>query len=92
MDPVTILDTTTLQMVLSKIESMNSHFEQVAAELKSSQGKWMTINQVVEYTGLSRTTVNLHRDKIGRSDSGNCIRFKRSDVDKFMEAGYYKRR
>ena len=89
MDPVTILDTATLQKILSKIDAMSEHFEKSIRELKQTTS-WMTINEVVEYTRLSRTAVNANRDKIGCTNAGNCIRFKRSDVDDFMEQNYFK--
>lgn len=77
-------------MVLSKIDVMSRHFDEVSAELKTLKGAWMTINDVVDYTGLSRSAVNANRQAIGFSNSGNCIRFKRSDVTEFMEQNYSK--
>lgn len=68
---------------------MGENLEKTISELKQTTS-WMTINEVVEYTRLSRTAVNVNRDKIGFTNAGNCIRFKRSDVNDYMEQNYFK--
>jgi excisionase family DNA binding protein len=92
MEGVSIVPTETLQALIGTVEKMELIVVSTLAQLKEFETKkWMTINEVVEFTGLSRSTVNVHRIDIGFSGSGNCIRFKRSDVEEFMELNYSKK-
>jgi excisionase family DNA binding protein len=91
MEGVSIVPTETLQALIGSVEKMELIVVSTLAQLKEFETKkWMTINEVAEFTGLSRSAVNTNRVAIGFTDSGNCIRFKRSDVEEFMEQNYFK--
>ena len=92
MDPVTIVPTETLQALIGSVEDLKLTVMSTINELKGAKKPYLTINEVAEYTGLSRSAVNANREKIGYTNAGNCVRFKRSDVVEFMEAGYHKKK
>lgn len=64
-------------------------FKAVTAPVKETD-KWMSMEEVVEYTGFSRTWVMHRKNKIGCFSDGKGLRFKKSNVDKYMEANSFK--
>lgn len=57
---------------------------------KKDEDKWMTMEAVVSYLGFSRTWVMYRKNKIGCFSDGKGLRFKKSNVDRYMEANSFK--
>jgi len=92
MNGLTVFETEAVHELINEIKGMKIRLEEMHTELKGAKKPYLTINEVAEYTGLSRSAVNANREKIGYTNAGNCVRFKRSDVVEFMEACYYKKK
>jgi len=57
---------------------------------KDAKKPYLTVAEVAELTGFSKGWVNEHKSDIGFSSIGSSLRFKRKDVDEFMEENYFK--
>ncbi|WP_316745147.1 helix-turn-helix domain-containing protein [Pedobacter antarcticus] len=90
MEGVTVIETKVLQNLIGSIEDLKITVSSKISELDGINDKYLTISDVMDLTGLSRSTVDKFRDSIGFTNSGNCVRFKRSDVIEFMDRNYYK--
>jgi excisionase family DNA binding protein len=90
MKGVTIIETETLNALIGSIEDLKHTVLSTIAELKTLKDPYMTTQEVAAYTKFGKKWVQDNKDKIGRSMPGNHCRFKRSDVEAFMEDGYYK--
>lgn len=88
MKGLTIVETEEFHGVLSKLERI----ERFLNSLQESQKTWMSIKEVCEYLGKGSTWVDQNKEVIGFSRAGGEIRFKRKDVDAYMESRYYRRK
>jgi excisionase family DNA binding protein len=59
---------------------------------QNASESWMTVDQVADYLSLSRSTiyqyVNEHRIPFVRIPTSNQVRFRRDQVDDWLENGY----
>lgn len=88
MEGVTILETEFLNSLFKRLDNI----EAFVKENKSAQKPWMTLKEVCEYMSKSSTWVDLHKVEIGFTKAGGEVRFKRSDVDAYLESRYYKQK
>lgn len=71
-----LLQTLTLQRTL---------FLETVAQLKEAKNdKWMSVSEVLEYTGFSRQWLMARKNDIGFFQDGKDLRFLKSNVIKFM--------
>jgi hypothetical protein len=90
MEGVSIVSTEILTSLISKIDMMGAHIEQVTEELKQTKKPYLTAQEVMEITGFSRDWITDHKHDIGCSTKGGKLIFKRKDLDAFIEEDYYK--
>jgi hypothetical protein len=90
MPEVAIVDNRILLNLISKIEEMGNYVEELKAEAKSKQKPYLTAQELMELTGFGKTWVNDNKQLIGFTTVGGCLRFKRKDVEDFMEQNYFK--
>jgi hypothetical protein len=60
------------------------------ADLKNTKKTWYTAQEVMELTGFGKSWLNDNKKLIGFAMVGGCLRFKRQDVEDFIEANYFK--
>ena len=46
----------------------------------------MSAKEVAEHLGVTRDWVYSHRDEIGWTEVGGCIRFRQNDLDRYLDA------
>lgn len=85
-----LVDAGMLTTLIEQLQATNRRVEEMAAELKETKKPWLTAHEVQEMTGFGKTWLNDNKQVIGFSTVGGCLRFKRSDVEDFIEANYFK--
>jgi len=90
MDAVSIVNSELLNNLISKIDIMGAHVEQITEELKQTKKPYLTAQEVMEITGFSRDWVTDHKHDIGCSTKGGKLIFKRKDLEAFIDEDYYK--
>lgn len=74
----------------SLVEKVDAFFNALQIMQLNKQEVYLTLKQVCDKTGFSPKWVHLNKEKIGFCKVGSDLRFKRSDVEAFMEANYFK--
>lgn len=87
---MTLVDTATLQTLISQVKELQTTVMTTVAELKDAKKPWLTAQDVMDMTGFGKTWVNDNKQDIGFSTIGNCLRFKRKDVEEYIESNYFK--
>jgi hypothetical protein len=90
MEGVTILETKVLQELIDKIIKLSESVEAIRQELDGTRKTYLTLKEASAFIGFSTAWVNEHKFDIGCSTVGGQVRFKRKDVDWFMQQEYYK--
>ena len=90
MKGLTVFETEAVYELISEMRSMRLRIEEMYFELKEAKKPYLTAKDLQELTGFSKTWINDNKQHIGYSLVGGQLRFKRSDVDAFMETRYYK--
>lgn len=90
MQGVSIVETATLQALIFKVENLEGMVRSTLAELKEAKKPYMTSQELMELTGFTKTWVNDNKAKIGYSTIGTHLRFKRADVEAYIEQNYFK--
>ena len=90
MNGVSLIETETLQALIGSVEDLKLTVMSTIAELKDAKKPYLTGQDLQELTGFSKTWVNDNKQDIGYSIVGGCLRFKRSDVNEYMEKNYFK--
>lgn len=90
MNGLTIIETAQFEQIKKDISDLKELFSQAISDLKDAKSPYMTEQEVMEFTGMSRTTIYRNRDQIGFSRPAGTNRFKRSDVVNFMNQSYHK--
>lgn len=90
MNGVSIVETHTLEALINEVRDMREFVKQTAAELSDTRKPYLSTQEVMQLTGFSLDWVNDHKSDIGFSNVGRTIRFKRKDVEAFMELNYLK--
>ncbi|QNK61721.1 helix-turn-helix domain-containing protein [Pedobacter sp. PAMC26386] len=89
---VALVDNELLNSLIAKIEVMGIRFEQISKELNETKSPYMDTQAVMEYTGFKKTWVNDNKHKIGYRMVGGELRFKRKEVESFMEESNFNSR
>jgi hypothetical protein len=90
MEGVSIVETETLQSLINKFETLQTTVVNIAAELKDSRKPYLTAQEVMEITAFGKTWLNDNKQDIGYSMVGGELRFKRKDLESYMESNYFK--
>lgn len=90
MTGVSLVETQTLNLLIEKVENLQEFVTNISAELKDAKKPYLSVQEVMELTGFSIDWVNDHKQDIGYSNIGRTIRFKRKDVEAYMEQNYFK--
>ena len=85
MTGITIIETEKLEEMIGKLDIM-------LAYVKATSQPLMSISQVAERTGLSKSTIERIKSDIGYTTIGGCYRFKRKDVELYIEENYLSRK
>lgn len=86
MNGVSIIENEAVSILLKRLDRIEAFIK----EKDSDQKQWMTLKEVCEYMRKSSTWVDLNKGNIGFTKAGGECRFKRSDVDAYLESRYYK--
>lgn len=86
MNGLTIIETEVLSGIFKKLEKI----EAFVKETETAKKPWMSLKEVCEYMGKGSTWVDMNKASIGFTKAGGEIRFKRKDVDAYLESRYYK--
>jgi len=92
MEAVTIIETSKLEQLLSTLHNLDEKVCEMYIELKELKKPLFTVKELCEYLGKGSTWVDAHKADIGFSMAGGEIRFKRKDVEAYLESTYYKRK
>ena len=90
MEGISLVETKTLQALIFSVEDMKMTVISTLAELKDTKKPYLTAQDVMELTGFGKTWVNDNKQDIGFSTVGGCLRFKRTDVEEYMNQNYFK--
>ena len=90
MEGLTVIETPVMLELLRKLEVMSKRIEEIAAELKETKKPYLNTKEVIELIGLGKTWLNNNKQIIGFSSIGGQIRYKRKDVEIFIEGNYFK--
>lgn len=90
MEGLTVIETPMIMALITELQATNRRVEELHAALGQSNTKWLTAQQVMAETGFSKNWLSSNKQLIGFSTVGGCLRFKRTDVDEFIEANYIK--
>jgi predicted DNA-binding transcriptional regulator AlpA len=90
MEGISLVETKTLQALIFSVEDMKMTVVSTLAELKEAKKPYLTAQDVMELTGFGKTWVNDNKQDIGFSMVGGCLRFKRKDVEEYMNQNYFK--
>lgn len=90
MQGVTIIETQTLQALISKIETLQDIVLSTISELKDSRKPYLNSQEVMQLLDRGHSWLNDNKDKIGYSKRTGTLLFKRTDVEAFIESDYFK--
>lgn len=90
MEGVSIVETKVLEELISKIELLQKTVLLAMEELKQSKKPYLTTQELMEITSFGKTWVSDNKHLIGFSTVGGSLRFKRKDVEDFMDSHYFK--
>jgi hypothetical protein len=90
MEGISLVETQTMQALIAEVKDMKAVVVTALAELASSKKPYLTAQEVMEITGFGHNWLHQHKQDIGYSTIGTSIRFKRKDVEAYMEANYFK--
>lgn len=57
---------------------------------EAAADRWLTPKEAGEYVGFKQTWIKARSSKIGAFQDGNGLRFKKSDIDAYMEKNSFK--
>ena len=90
MNGVTIIETKKLNALFEQMETMVEFVKQASVPVEPQ--KLMTISEVMKMTSLSRSSIDKYKSDIGYTTIGGCYRFKRKDVELYIEENYLSRK
>ena len=90
MEGVSIVNTAVLEALIGKVTNMETTMLNTLAELKDAKKPYLTAHDLMEITGFGKTWVNDNKQDIGFTTVGGCLRFKRKDVEEYMQQHYFK--
>jgi hypothetical protein len=90
MKGISLVETKILQALIFSVEDMKMTVISTLAELKDTKKPYLTAQDVMELTGFGKTWVTENKQDIGFTTVGGCLRFKRKDVEEYMNQNYFK--
>ncbi|MBB6109763.1 Helix-turn-helix domain-containing protein [Mucilaginibacter lappiensis] len=90
MEGISLVETETLQALIGEVKGLRSVVMSTISELAEARKPYLTVNEAMEITGFGKTWLMANKQDIGYSSVGGCIRFKRKDVEAYMEQNYFK--
>jgi predicted DNA-binding transcriptional regulator AlpA len=90
MEGVSIVETRILERLISRIEALEAIVLSNVEELKQNKKPYLSTQELMELTGFGKTWVNDNKQLIGFTTVGGCLRFKRKDVEEYIESNYFK--
>lgn len=90
MNGVTIIETETLNELFTRLTNLEKTVTETISELKEAKKPYLNSEEVMELVGMGKSWLNENKAKIGYSTLGSHLRFKRKDVEEFIEANYFK--
>lgn len=90
MKGVTIVETETMEKLISKIDMLQDLVLSNLAELKDARKPYLNSQEVMQLLGRGNTWLNDNKEKIGFSKSTGALLFKRKDVEAFVDSEYFK--
>jgi excisionase family DNA binding protein len=86
MEGISLVETKVLQALIDKVDAIQGYVEKVT----SKDNPYMTIEETAQTMGFTKVWVINNKHDIGFSSIGRSIRFKRKDVEAYMEQNYFK--
>jgi excisionase family DNA binding protein len=90
MQGVTLVESQVLENLIGEVQGLRSVVLSTLKELSETKKPYLTVSEAMELTGFGKTWLMANKQDIGFSSVGGCIRFKRKDVEAYMEANYFK--
>ncbi|WP_183567412.1 helix-turn-helix domain-containing protein [Mucilaginibacter sp. SP1R1] len=90
MEGVTLIETHTLEALINEVRGLKETVVTTISELKETKKPYLTPQDVMQITGFGKTWINDNKQFIGFTTVGGCLRFKRKDVEAYMEQNYFK--
>jgi excisionase family DNA binding protein len=87
---VAIFDNHLVETLIAKIERIDNYIHELKADVDTKSKPYLSTQDLMELTGFSSKWVIDNKGKIGFTEIGNQLRFKRKDVEQFMEQNYTK--
>lgn len=87
---VAIIDNQLIENLISKINSLDAYVNELKTEVEVKSKPYLSTQDIMELTGFSSKWVIDNKSKIGYTEIGSQLRFKRKDVEQFMEQNYIK--
>lgn len=83
---VLIFDSEVVQDLISKLDYITELHKKATVEIvRLNTSRWMTIEEVAEFTGFGIDWVGARQYEIGYFNQGGGRRFRRADVDTYMQ-------
>jgi len=89
MNGLTVFETEAVHELLAELRSLRLRAEEMHAELKSLKEPYMTTSEVAALTRFGEKWVQDNKEKLGFKNVGGNLRFKRKDVEAFMNEDYF---
>lgn len=90
MEGVTLIQTEHYNALINKIDELHSAVVSMGDQLIQLNSKWMTTKQVCDHLNKSENWVLLHKHEIGYTKRSGTLLFKRTAVEEFLEADYFR--
>ncbi len=90
MEGVSLIESSVLQSLISEVQNLRSTVLETISELKDARSPYLTTQEVMDMTKFGKTWVNQNKHIIGCSTPNGQLRFKRKDVEAYIEANYVK--
>lgn len=87
---MTLVDSGLLQSLITQVRELQTTVLNTVAELKDTKKPYLSAQEVMELTGFGKTWLNDNKQHVGFTTIGGCLRFKRKDVEEFIETNYFK--
>lgn len=90
MGGVTLKSTEHYNALIDKIDTLHDAVISMGHQLLGATSKWMTTKQVQDHLSKSENWVLQHKHHIGCTKSAGTLLFKRTYVEEFLEADYFR--
>jgi len=90
MKGVTIVETETLEKLISKIDTLQDLVLSSLTELTEAKKPYLSSEEVMQLLGRSKSWLNDNKHLIGFSKATGALLFKRKDVEAFVDSEYLK--